>query len=163
MHPASGVPDFGFYRLSFVRLSSLTIHCSDRWFTENWEWLSLANDDCLVLSQRSHCLPHKKRQAAIPPASPAKVLFGISEALDMNGRCQKYWLFNIPKQWKLANKNHVWKIKNDGWNGDVFSLLNLNLKLNWSLGHEDWDPWPLSNYFPPPFSLLWRSFYSWNC
>ena len=24
-------------------------------------------------------------------------------------------MFNIPKQWKLANKNHVWKIKNDGW------------------------------------------------
>lgn len=124
----------------------------------------IANDNYIALRQKSLRLSHRERQAAILPASPVKVFFGISEALDMNGMCQKHWLFNSPRQWKLANKNHVWKIKNDGWNGTISSLSNLNLKLNWSLGHWDRDPWPLNNYIPPSFSLLWRrSFYSWNC
>lgn len=164
MHQAFCALDFGLYRLSFVRLSYPTIHCSDRWFTENCEWPSLAHDNYIALRQNSHSLSHRKRHAAILPASLVKVFFGISGALDMNGMCQKHWLFNSPRQWKLANKNHVWKIKNDGWNGTISSLSNLNLKLNWSLGHWDRDPWPLNNYIPPSFSLLWRrSFYSWNC
>lgn len=90
-------------------------------------------------------------------------LFMISEALGMPGVCHKYWLFNIPKQWKLTNKNHTWKIRTDGWNGDLYSLSNFNSKLNWGHQSQGRNPWPQSNYFLTSCSLIWRCFYSRNC
>lgn len=59
----------------------------------------------------------------------------ISEVVGPSAVCHKYLLFNIPKQWKLTNKNCIWKIESDGWNGALYFLSNFNLKLNWGLQH----------------------------